>query len=97
MSIETNKALVARFVTEAEQDGNLALACSHCNLHKGPNLAGIDPVGKKIEPLYHPRTQPWNDHFEFYSGWFPCSCYLFSRLAKSGFRSNALGSTAQPF
>ena len=49
----------------SNEDGNLALACSHCNLHKGPNLAGIDPVGKKIEPLYHPRTQPWNDHFEF--------------------------------
>ena len=23
---------------------NLAFACYHCNIHKGPNLAGIDPV-----------------------------------------------------
>ncbi len=24
--------------------GNLALACLHCNAHKGPNLTGIDPT-----------------------------------------------------
>lgn len=23
---------------------NLALACLHCNRHKGPNLAGLDPL-----------------------------------------------------
>jgi len=23
--------------------GNLALACLHCNAHKGPNIAGLDP------------------------------------------------------
>lgn len=26
-----------------DSDDNLALACFHCNLHKGPNLTGIDP------------------------------------------------------
>ncbi len=51
-----------------DDDGNLALACSHCNLHKGPNLAGIDPVLKRIEPLFHPRMQSWADHFEFVGG-----------------------------
>jgi 5-methylcytosine-specific restriction endonuclease McrA len=44
-------------------DGNLALACSHCNLHKGPNLAGIDPESGHLEPLFHPRKQAWADHF----------------------------------
>ena len=48
----------------SDADDNLALACSHCNLHKGPNLAGIDPVTGAIEPLFHPRRQAWNDHFE---------------------------------
>ena len=27
---------------------NLALACLHCNRHKGPNIAGVDPVTKKL-------------------------------------------------
>ena len=42
---------------------NLAHACQHCNLHKGPNLAGIDPVTGAITPLFHPRRQLWTDHF----------------------------------
>jgi hypothetical protein len=42
---------------------NLALACPHCNLHKGPNLAGIDPTDGKIVPLFHPRRERWFDHF----------------------------------
>ncbi|MBI1901798.1 MAG: HNH endonuclease [Planctomycetia bacterium] len=26
---------------------NLAVACLHCNLHKGPNLSGIDRLAKR--------------------------------------------------
>ena len=43
---------------------NLALACLHCNVHKGPNLSGIDPETNKIEPLFNPRTDTWADHFQ---------------------------------
>lgn len=43
---------------------NLALACSHGNLHKGPNLSGIDPVTGKIVRLFHPRSDVWIDHFQ---------------------------------
>ena len=42
---------------------NLALACGFCNLHKGPNIAGIDPDGGLLVPLFHPRQDRWNDHF----------------------------------
>ncbi len=42
---------------------NLCLACIDCNLHKGPNLTGIDPVGGEITPLFHPRQQEWDGHF----------------------------------
>ena len=42
---------------------NLALACIDCNLHKGPNLAGIDPETNSLTALFHPRQQQWNDHF----------------------------------
>lgn len=59
-----------------DEEDNLALACSHCNLLKGPNLAGIDPLTGIIEPLFHPRRQTWDEHFEFHgaliSGKTPC-------------------------
>lgn len=42
---------------------NLALACHHCNLHKGPNLTGIDPASGLVTLLYNPRVQAWHDHF----------------------------------
>ena len=48
----------------SDDEANLALACPHCNLHKGPNLTGIDPTTGAIEPLFHPRRQVWEDHFE---------------------------------
>ena len=44
---------------------NLALACDRCNLHKGPNLTGIDPLTGQIVPLFHPRCDDWNDHFQW--------------------------------
>ena len=42
---------------------NLALACIDCNLHKGPNLTGIDPITGAVTELFHPRNQTWSDHF----------------------------------
>ena len=42
---------------------NLALACYHCNIHKGPNLAGIDPDSGEMVALFNPRQQVWPDHF----------------------------------
>jgi hypothetical protein len=44
---------------------NLALACLHCNRHKGPNIAGTDPKTGEIVRLFHPRSDRWNDHFEW--------------------------------
>ena len=45
---------------------NLALACIDCNLHKGPNLTGIDPQTKKVTSLFHPRKDAWKDHFAWH-------------------------------
>jgi hypothetical protein len=44
---------------------NLALACIDCNLHKGPNLTGIDPQNGTIVTLFNPRLQRWHEHFEW--------------------------------
>lgn len=51
----------------SDDPGNLALACIHCNRHKGPNIAGVDPETGVAEPLFHPRQDQWLDHF-FWSG-----------------------------
>ena len=49
----------------SDDESNLCLACIDCNLHKGPNLTGIDPQTDAITPLFHPRQQRWNDHFRW--------------------------------
>jgi hypothetical protein len=47
---------------------NLALACFHCNLHKGPNIAGIDLEAGNVVELFHPRRDNWDEHFQLLSG-----------------------------
>jgi hypothetical protein len=44
---------------------NLALACLHCNRHKGPNIGGRDPGTGEFGRLFHPRLDVWSDHFVF--------------------------------
>ena len=44
---------------------NLAFACLHCNSHKGPNIAGIDPRTRKLTPLLNPRRHSWRRHFRW--------------------------------
>ena len=45
--------------------GNLALSCLHDNSHKGPNIAGLDPVSKKLTKLFNPRRHKWERHFRW--------------------------------
>jgi hypothetical protein len=45
-------------------ESNLALACTHCNRHKGPNIAGFDTQTGEIIRLFNPRTDVWEQHFE---------------------------------
>ena len=56
--------IVAKQHRGSDDLSNLALACDHCNLHKGPNLAGINPESSQIVPLFNPREHLWTDHFE---------------------------------
>ena len=57
--------IVPRFHCGTDELDNLALACIDCNLHKGPNLTGIDPDTNRITELFHPRRHRWDDHFEW--------------------------------
>ena len=48
--------VVARQHGGSDDPVNLALACDRCNLHKGPNLSGIDPEADATVSLFHPRN-----------------------------------------
>lgn len=47
---------------------NLAYACSWCNWKKGPNIATVLQEKGDLLPLFNPRTDQWNDHFEVEEG-----------------------------
>lgn len=44
---------------------NLALACVSCSLRKAARRSGHDPVTGRTIPLFHPRRQRWNGHFQW--------------------------------
>jgi len=47
---------------------NLALACSVCNLLKGPEVAAIDPQTGQAARFFHPRIDRWAGHFRLEAG-----------------------------
>jgi len=55
--------VIARQHGGATSADNLALSCHHCNLHKGPNLSGIDRETGATVALFNPRVQRWEEHF----------------------------------
>jgi len=48
---------------------NLAWACFSCNLHKGSNIAGLDPETGEIARLFNPRIDTWSEHFAWDGVW----------------------------
>lgn len=57
--------IIARQHGGKTDEQNLALCCGRCNLHKGPNLAGIDPDSGQMARLFHPRLDRWREHFRW--------------------------------
>ena len=55
--------IVAKQHGGGDEADNLALACHRCNLRKGPNLTGMDPLTGEIVHLFHPRRHRWIEHF----------------------------------
>jgi len=43
---------------------NLALACRSCNLYKASHEEFVDPDTEKLTPLFNPRADAWQEHFE---------------------------------
>jgi len=48
---------------------NLALACVTCSLSKAARTVGRDPVTGDSVPLFHPRRDRWDQHFEWSENW----------------------------
>ncbi|WP_218032925.1 hypothetical protein [Brevifollis gellanilyticus] len=48
---------------------NLVWACFSCNMHKGSNIAGIDPVTDEVVRLFRPHQDIWTDHFRWQGAW----------------------------
>ncbi len=44
---------------------NLAWACPSCNQHKHTKTHALDPQTDRQTPLFHPRIQRWNIHFQW--------------------------------
>ena len=57
--------IIARQHGGQTNESNLALSCFRCNSHKGPNIASIDPGTGEMQPLFHPRRDAWDLHFEW--------------------------------
>ena len=45
------------------EHNNLALACSHCNVHKATRQKGVDSLTETEVRLFNPRIDDWADHF----------------------------------
>ena len=60
---------VDHIIATKQHDGsddpiNLAWSCIHCNISKSVNIAGYDPITHQLTPLFNPRTQQWDEHFQ---------------------------------
>ncbi len=53
---------------EIDDPDSLALACNRCNAYKGTNLSSIDPQTRDLVPLFNPRQDDWNNHFQLHGG-----------------------------
>ena len=45
---------------------NLALACVSCSLRKGARQTARDPLSQEDVPLFHPRHDTWQEHFDWH-------------------------------
>src|SRR5688572_28079606 len=62
---ENIEHIVPRCAEGSDDEENLCLSCSRCNLRKAARVRAIDPVTRKGLPLFHPRDQRWSTHFEW--------------------------------
>jgi hypothetical protein len=49
----------------SSDEEKLFMACPACNSHKSQRIDAVDPESLTIVPLFNPRTDLWNEHFEW--------------------------------
>lgn len=59
--------IIPRTKGGTSDESNLWLACRLCNNFKGAQTEGIDPATGDSVSLFHPRTDPWWEHFRWSS------------------------------
>lgn len=47
-----------------EEASNLALSCRSCNVHKGSHTRITDPETGAEVPIFDPRADQWDEHFQ---------------------------------
>ena len=52
----------------SSDEENLWLACPMCNGHKSDRVDAVDPVTEQAVPLFNPRRERWDAHFEWIDG-----------------------------
>jgi hypothetical protein len=57
--------IIPRCAGGTNDTDNLALSCLHCNSLKWAATQGLDPLTGEAVPLFHPRIDDWDLHFEF--------------------------------
>jgi len=57
--------IIPRSAGGADSADNLCLACTGCNGHKHARTTAVDPQTGMTVPVYHPRRQHWQEHFEW--------------------------------
>ncbi len=65
--INIGQAMHVEHINPAGGDNpnNLCLACPNCNLSKATAVTAADPNTGEEVPLFNPRTQIWDEHFEW--------------------------------
>jgi hypothetical protein len=69
--------MIPRAKGGSEVEDNLWLACRSCNLFKGAQTHGTDPVTGRRVRLFHPRHQRWWRHFR----WSQDGAFIMGRTA----------------
>lgn len=55
--------VIPKSLSGSDDLSNLALSCQGCNNRKFIAIAALDPVSGVETRLYHPRSDPWAEHF----------------------------------
>lgn len=51
-----------------DESENLAASCYRCNEFKGAKTHAVDPQTSQLVPIFNPRQQSWQEHFNWVNG-----------------------------